>query len=171
MNLIRRLFETRFWSLASKEVQQIFTNKQIIFLLVFPPTIQLLLLGFALNPNITEISLGVVDYSQTQDSREFVSSLTENDTFDVTFNTIQEEQLVEQVRTGKVTSGVIIPPDFREKIVENKTADIQFLIDAVDANTAQITRGYIQQIIRNYNREIKIAAAPLALNTEVIFFI
>jgi len=169
MNLIRRLFETRFWSLARKEVQQIFTNKQIIFLLVFPPTIQLLLLGFALNPNITEISLGVVDYSQTQDSREFVSSLTENDTFDVTFNTIQEEQLVEKVRTGKVTSGVIIPPDFREKIVENKTADIQVLIDAVDANTAQITRGYIQQIIRNYNRQIKSAAAPLALNTEVIF--
>lgn len=169
MNLIRRLFETRFWSLARKEVQQIFTNKQIIFLLVFPPTIQLLLLGFALNPNITEISLGVVDYSQTQDSRELVSSLTENDTFDVTFNTIQEEQLVEQVRTGKVTSGVIIPPDFREKIVENKTADIQVLIDGVDANTAQITRGYIQQIIRNYNRQIKSAAATLPLNTEVIF--
>ena len=74
MNLIRHFFETRFWSLARKEVQQIFTNKQIIFLLVFPPTIQLLLLGFALNPNITEISLGVVDYSQTQDSRELVSS-------------------------------------------------------------------------------------------------
>jgi len=169
MNLIRHFFETRFWSLARKEVQQIFTNKQIIFLLVFPPTIQLLLLGFALNPNITEISLGVVDYSQTQDSRELVSSLTENDTFDVTFNTIQEEQLVQQVRTGKVTSGVIIPPDFRENIVENKTADIQVLIDGVDANTAQITRGYIQQIIRNYNRQIKSAAATLPLNTEVIF--
>lgn len=169
MNLIRHFFETRFWSLARKEVQQIFTNKQIIFLLVFPPTIQLLLLGFALNPNLTEISLGVVDYSQTQDSRELVSSLTENDTFDVTFNTIQEEQLVQQVRTGKVTSGVIISPDFREKIVENKTADIQVLIDGVDANTAQITRGYIQQIIRNYNRQIKSAAATLPLNTEVIF--
>ncbi|NBD17142.1 MAG: ABC transporter permease [Cyanobacteria bacterium] len=169
MNLIRHFFETRFWSLARKEVQQIFTNKQIIFLLVFPPTLQLLLLGFALNPNLTEISLGVVDYSQTQDSRELVSSLTENDTFDVTFNTIQEEQLVQQVRTGKVTSGVIIPPDFREKILENKTADIQVLIDGVDANTAQITRGYIQQIIRNYNRQIKSTAATLPLNTEVIF--
>jgi len=169
MNLIRRFFETRFWSLVRKEVQQIFTNKQIIFLLIFPPTIQLLLLGFALNPNITELSLGVVDYSQTQESRELISSLTENDTFDVTFNTIQEEQLVQQVRTGKITSGVIIPPDFREKILESKTVDIQVLIDAVDANTAQIARGYTQQIIRNYNRQIDVTFPEPLINTEVRF--
>ncbi|NBD32537.1 MAG: ABC transporter permease [Cyanobacteria bacterium] len=169
MNLIRRFFETRFWSLVRKEVQQIFTNKQIIFLLIFPPTIQLLLLGFALNPNITELSLGVVDYSQTQESRELISSLTENDTFDVTFNTIQEKQLVQQVRTGKITSGVIIPPDFREKILESKTVDIQVLIDAVDANTAQIARGYTQQIIRNYNRQIDVTFPEPLINTEVRF--
>jgi len=169
MNLIRRLFEIRFWSLVRKEVQQIFTNKQIIFLLVFPPTVQLLLLGFALNPNLTELSLGVVDYSQTQESRELISSLTENDTFDVTFNTIREEQLVQQVRTGKVTTGVIIPPNFREKILENKTAEIQVLIDAVDANTAQIARGYTEQIIRNYNRQIEVTSFDPLINTEVRF--
>ncbi|AFZ44085.1 ABC-2 type transporter [Halothece sp. PCC 7418] len=169
MNLIRRFFATRFWSLVKKEFQQILTNKQIIFLLLFPPTIQLLLLGFALNPNVTELSLGVVDYSQTQESRELVSALTENKTFKVSLNTIQEKKLVEQVRTGSLTTGVIIPPDFREKIIENKTTEIQILIDAVDANTGQIARGYIQQIIRNYNHQIDVSSPSPLINTEIRF--
>lgn len=169
MNLIRRFFATRFWSLVTKEFQQIFTNKQIIFLLIFPPTLQLLILGFALNPNVTELSLGVVDYSQTQESRELISSFTENDTFKVTFNSPQEKQLVNQVRTGKITTGLIIPPNFRSKIVENKTANVQVLIDAVDANTAQIAKGYTQQIIQNYNREINVSFPPPLVNTQVTF--
>ena len=169
MNLIRRFFATRFWSLVTKEFQQIFTNKQIIFLLIFPPTLQLLILGFALNPNVTELSLGVVDYSQTQESRELISSFTENDTFKVTFNSPQEKQLVNQVRTGKITTGLIIPPQFRSKIVENKTANVQVLIDAVDANTAQIAKGYTQQIIQNYNREINVSFPPPLVNPQVTF--
>lgn len=169
MNLFRRLLATRFWALVRKEVQQIVTNKQIIFLLVFPPTIQLLLLGFALNPNVTGLGLGVVDYSQTQESRELVSALTENDNFEVTFQTFQEKELVQKVRNGSITTGVIIPSDFREKILENKTAEVQVLIDAVDANTAQIARGYVQQIIRNYNRQIEIDFPEPLLTTEVRF--
>ena len=169
MNLIRRFFATRFWSLVTKEFQQIFTNKQIIFLLIFPPTLQLLILGFALNPNVTELSLGVVDYSQTQESRELISSFTENDTFKVTLNSPQEKQLVNQVRTGKITTGLIIPPQFRSKIVENKTANVQVLIDAVDANTGQIAKGYTQQIIQNYNREINVSFPPPLVNPQVTF--
>ncbi|MFW6316486.1 MAG: ABC transporter permease [Cyanobacteriota bacterium] len=169
MNLIRRFFATRFWSLVNKEFQQIFTNKQIIFLLIFPPTLQLLILGFALNPTVTDLSLGVVDYSQTQESRELISSLTENDTFKVTFNSPQEKQLVNQVRTGKITTGLIIPPNFRSKIIENKTADVQVLIDAVDANTAQIAQGYTQQIIQNYSREINVSFSPPLVNPQVTF--
>ncbi|MFP4134278.1 MAG: ABC transporter permease [Halothece sp.] len=169
MNLIRRFFATRFWSLVTKEFQQIFTNKQIIFLLIFPPTLQLLILGFALNPTVTDLSLGVVDYSQTQESRELISSLTENDTFKVTFNSPQEKQLVNQVRTGKITTGLIIPPNFRSKIIENKTADVQVLIDAVDANTAQIAQGYTQQIIQNYSREINVSFSPPLVNPQVTF--
>lgn len=169
MNLVRHFLETRFWSLVRKEIQQIFTNKQIIFLLVFPPTIQLLLLGFALNPTVSDVSLGVVDYSQTQESRELVASFTENNTFQLEFESFQEKQLVKQLRTGNITAGLIIPPDFREKIETNQTANVQVLIDAVDANTAQIASGYTQQIIKNYNREINVSFSQPLVNTQVSF--
>lgn len=169
MKLIRRFFETRFWSLIIKEVQQILSSKQIIFLLIFPPTMQLLILGFSLNPNVTGISLGILDYSQTQESRELVSSFTKNDIFKVTSYPTKQDSLVKKVRTGQVKTGIIIPPDFRKHILENKTTNVQVLIDAVDANTAQIANGYVQQIIRNYNQDINISLSQSLINLKVNF--
>jgi ABC-2 type transport system permease protein len=78
IKFVNRLFEGRFWALAIKEVNQILRNKELISLLIFPPTLQLVIFGLALNPNVEHIKLGIVDYSNTPASRELVSAFTEN---------------------------------------------------------------------------------------------
>lgn len=169
MNWIRRFLESRFWALAVKEVQQILKNKQFIFLLLFPPTIQLLILGFALDPSVTHLSLGVLDYSRTEESRELVSALTENDIFWVKTAPHRKENLVEDVRTGKITTGLIIPPEFRQDIADGKTAKVQVFIDGVNANTAGIASGYMQQIVREYSRNLNVPPPDPLVNTQVRF--
>lgn len=72
--LLGRLLSFRLWPLMVKEVQQILRNKQVVFLLLFPPTIQLLVFGLALNPEVSGLSLGIVDYSRTADSRELIAA-------------------------------------------------------------------------------------------------
>ena len=52
MKTLHRLLESRFWALMLKEIRQIFSSKQLIFLLIFPPTIQLLIFGSALSPDV-----------------------------------------------------------------------------------------------------------------------
>jgi len=79
--LLRRLLETRFWPLAVKEVRQILRDKKLLFLLVFPPTVQLLLYGFILNPDVQYLPLGVTDYANSATSRALVSALVENEVF------------------------------------------------------------------------------------------
>ena len=79
MSPLRTFLQSRLWSLILKEIQQILRNRQIIFLLLFPPTVQLLVFGLALNPEVTHLSLSVVDYSQSPASREFIATLTAND--------------------------------------------------------------------------------------------
>lgn len=79
MKLLKYLFESRFWALTVKKIQQILHNKQSIFLLIFPPIIQLIIFGLSLSPDVNQLSLGVIDYARTQESRQLVSSLTEID--------------------------------------------------------------------------------------------
>src|SRR5262249_34954605 len=77
----RRLRRGRFWAVALKELRQIRRDRRLMVSLVVPPTLQLLLFGFALDPEVQNLRLGVLDESRTPESRELVSALTENRTF------------------------------------------------------------------------------------------
>ncbi len=154
MHLLCPLLNSRLWPLILKEVRQILTNKQIIFLLLFPPTVQLLVFGLALNPDVTRLSLGVVDYSNSPDSRDFVASLVANDVFEIDSYQTREADLGQQVRIGQISTGLIIPPDFAPKLAAGKPVDVQVLIDGVDANTAGIANGYINQLVNRYGQTL-----------------
>jgi ABC-2 type transport system permease protein len=145
---------TRLWPLILKEIRQILKNKQIIFLLLFPPTVQLLVFGLALNPDVNHLSLGVVDYSNSADSREFVATLVANDVFEIESYAQRESDLAQQVRTGKISTGLVIPPDFEHDLAAGKPTDVQVFIDGVDANTAGIARGYMNQLVNRYGQSL-----------------
>ncbi|WP_017297037.1 ABC transporter permease [Nodosilinea nodulosa] len=145
---------SRFWSLTLKEIRQILKNRQIIFLLLFPPTVQLLIFGLALNPAVDHLSLGIVDYGNSPSSREFVAALVANDVFEVQSFQPSVGALGQQVRRGQVSTGLVIPPDFGDRLAAGKSVDVQVLIDGVDANTAGIAGGYMQQIINSYGQNL-----------------
>ncbi|MFE4105913.1 ABC transporter permease [Almyronema epifaneia] len=170
MNPFRSLLNTRLWPLILKEVRQILKNRQIIFLLLFPPTIQLLVFGFALNPEVTGLSLGIVDYSHGSASREFVAALVANDVFVVETFPPSESALAQQVRTGKISTGLVIPPDFEQRLTAGQWVDVQVLIDGVDANTAGIARGYMQQLISRYGQTLnQLEQVPVAVAVRFLY--
>ncbi|NJM98439.1 MAG: ABC transporter permease [Phormidesmis sp. RL_2_1] len=161
--------DARLWPLILKEIRQILKNKQIIFLLLFPPTVQLLVFGLALNPDVNNLSLGVVDYSNSASSRDFVATLVANDAFNLATYQSREADLAQQVRQGKISTGLVIPADFDRQIAAGKAVDVQVLIDGVDANTAGIASGYIKQIINRYSQSLQAPQLTLPVQTAVSF--
>ncbi len=162
-------FSSRFWALCQKEINQIASNKQLLIILIFPPTIQLLIYGFALNPDVHNIRLGIVDYARTYESRELVTSLTSNRVFIAQEYLDREADLATQVRDGKITIGLVIPPDFPRNLDQGKTTEIQAFIDGVDANTAGIASGYLSQIINQFNRQLLGVSNKLLIDTQTTF--
>lgn len=169
MNLIKYIINSRLLALAIKEIRQIFRDRTLILFLLFPPTIQLLLYGFSLNPDVHNLKLGIVDYAQTYESRELVSTLSENRIFHASQYHFNESKLDEQVQDGQLTVGLIIPPDFQRKLNQDLTAEVQVLVDGVDANTAGIAIGYIKQIIQDYNRQLEKNQEPILVKAQTIF--
>lgn len=166
---MRQFFTGRFWSLVQKEFRQILRNKQLIILLIFPPTLQLLIYGFALNPDVHHLKLGVIDYARTEESRSLISAFIENQIFDPQTIAFDEKQLTQRVEKGQLTAGLIIPPEFSRNIAKGKSAIIQVFIDGVDANTAGIANGYINQIVQQFSQQ-QTPASPSLVASEVIFF-
>ena len=168
IKFVNRLFEGRFWALMIKEINQILRNKELISLLIFPPTLQLLIFGLALNPDVQNIKLGIVDYSKTPTSRELISAFTENHVFNAELYSTSVQPLSQQVQEGKVTAGLVIPPEFNRNLKQDDTsAQVQVLINAVDANTAGIASGYISQIVAQYNLKLDPSQPPALVNPQV----
>ncbi|BAW97326.1 ABC-2 type transporter protein [[Synechococcus] sp. NIES-970] len=168
-NLLQRFFDGRFWALVLKEIQQILKSRQSVFLLIFPPTIQLLVFGLALSPNVDHLSLGLVDYANSAQSREFVSALIENDIFQITAAPTNETQLQQKVRNGQLTAGLIIPPNFDRDLNQGSSAEVQVFIDGVDANTAGIANGYLNQIVNHYNQQKNAVFNTLPIESQSRF--
>ena len=150
--LISFFVDERLRALIVKETIQIFRDKQQLFLLTFPPIVQVCLYGCALSPDVQDLRLSIVDECKSYKSRELISALVENRVFKVANAHIYDNRktLMLSIEQGKVDAGVVIPPDFDRKISQHKPAPVQLLLDAVDANTAGIAQGYSTQMINSF---------------------
>ncbi len=154
------IFSSRFWPLTLKELRQIKRNRRLVVSLIIPPTIQLILFGFALNPQVTQLRLGVVDASRTRESRELVSAFVESQAFAVAGQFASADEMGAALSRGELDAGLVVPVDYAKKRARHQTADVQLLIDAVNSNTAAVAGGYAARIIGALNQRIALSAPP-----------
>jgi ABC-2 type transport system permease protein len=147
-------FIRRYLALLVKEVQQLRRNRVLLVQLLLPPTIVLVIFGYALNPKVRGLRTGVVDESLTAESRNFVDSLAQNVDFDVKRRYLRVQDAEEALKKLDLDLFIVIPVDFARTLNRGQTARVQVVIDAVDANTAQIAQGYLQMALENYNNGI-----------------
>ncbi|MCC6590087.1 MAG: ABC transporter permease [Bryobacterales bacterium] len=140
------IFEYHRWlALTIKEFQQLRKNKQLLIQLLIPPSLALVAFGFALNPDVKNLRLGVVDESASPQSRELLDALTANQAFKITARYPSISQLEDNLAHSRLDLGIVIPFDYARDRIRNKPADVQVLIDAVNANTARLAQGYLSE--------------------------
>ncbi|MBO3460492.1 ABC transporter permease [Aetokthonos hydrillicola Thurmond2011] len=150
-NFIDAILSSRFWALFQKEFSQIFRNRQLLIQMLVPPTVFLMLFGFALNPKFQNLNVGITDYSHSSTSREFIEIFQQTDAFVISHYYTAQQDLLTDLAKGSLTVGIIIPPEFNYDIAQRRTVEVQALYDAVDANTATIASSYVSQLVSDYN--------------------
>jgi ABC-2 type transport system permease protein len=150
-------FIRRYLALATKEFQQLRRNPGLIIQLMIPPTIVLVIFGYALNPKVRDLRLGIVDESFSAESRDFIDALTENVNFNVTRVYGRPQDAEGALKNLDLDLFLVIPHDFARSLNRGQTARVQVVIDAVDANTAQIAQGYLKRCLEDYNASRQLA--------------
>jgi ABC-2 type transport system permease protein len=168
----------RIASLIRKEVNQIRRDRRLAVALIVPPIAQILLFGFALDSTVSHLRLGVVDYSQTPTSREFVAQLSQSESFVVRRYYNSPDQLGEAIDRGDIDDGLTIPYDFSRDLERGRPVKVQFLLNATNANTAAIAQGYAQGVIQNFNRTLpssglhaqftEVSSSPVSRRGQVV---
>ena len=153
---------SRWLALFIKELRQIGRNRRLIVMLIVPPTLNIVLFGFALNSEVTNLRLGVVDESRSAESRELVSAMTESLAFRVSKYYLSDGEMTADIGAGNLDAALVIPSDFAKKRARNETAEVQLIVDAVNSNTAQIASGYAARIIASLNQKLLAENPPRA---------
>ncbi|MEH1792426.1 ABC transporter permease [Nostoc sp.] len=149
--LFDRILGSRFWALFRKEVSQILHNRQLLVQILIPPTLLLLLFGFALNPTFENLRVGITDYSHSRASREFIELFSQTSAFDIAQYYAHEQDMTADLAKGNLTVGITVPSEFDRDLARQRPTQVQALFDAVDANTASIASGYLSQLVGDYN--------------------
>jgi ABC-2 type transport system permease protein len=145
------LFNYRMRALIKKEFAQTRHDRKLMFSLTVLPVVQLTLVGFALSAAVTNIRLAVVDDSRSPESRELIATLTESKSFRLAGYYSSVDQLGDAVSQGKADAGMVVPYDYARDLLRDRHTTIQFLLNATNANTATISRGYAETIIQRFN--------------------
>jgi ABC-2 type transport system permease protein len=154
MNKIRAFLGYRMRALIRKEFRQILRDRRLAMSLILPPTLQLLLFGFALNATVSNLKLGVVDDSRTPESRELVATMTESKSFEGAGTYFDINEMSKKIANGNLDVGLVIPYNYARDLQRGRPVTVQVLLNAMNSNTATIGEGYAQGVIASYNQTL-----------------
>ena len=150
---------SRTAAIFRKELTQIVRDPRSLIIALMLPVMMLFLYGYGISSDINEIRLGVVDWSHTPESRDFIGSLTRSGYFNQVFSSDRYGNLGEAMDASRIRVGIVIPPDFARNLITGRRAPVQVLIDGSDPNTASVAQGYLSSIVQTYNSKVKLQMA------------
>lgn len=141
--------------LLQKEFRQIFRNRTLLRSILMMPIVQLIVLPWAANYEVKNISLAVVDHDHSPYSQKLVSKIFSSGYFiPVAFpNSFESaDQLIEKDKADIVLE---IPAGFERNLVRENQQKLFIAANAINGTKALVGTGYLGGIVTGYNQEIR----------------
>jgi drug efflux transport system permease protein len=141
-----------------KEFLQLKRDRRLFSIIFIAPVIQLILLGYAANLDITNVKTIVYNQDKTETSRNFIEKFQSSGYFSVDNYVNNYDQITKLIDNGTDLWAIVIPNDFEKKIQRGKPVDVQAIFDGSDGNKASIVFGYVTGVVSSYSQKIIIDA-------------
>jgi len=172
------MLNSRLLSLIHKEFLQIVRDPRILLLMFVMPIVMLFLLGYAATNDVRNVPTAIFDQDHSVAARELVNAFRAADYFQFTVDVDSVGEMQRLIDNGQVRAGLIIPPDYQQRLLAGEQAQVAFVIDGSDpaiAGTALSAATLIGQMKATAvmratleRRALSSAAtAPLEVRTQV----
>jgi ABC-2 type transport system permease protein len=146
----------RLREMLVKEFIQVFRDKRTRFLLFGPPIIQMVIFGYAATLEIQHVPIAILDYENSQVSRDFISRFEGSRYFDVRKRTLDRDEVRRLIDRGDVALAVQVNAGFSELLRKGQTAPVQVVLDASNSNTALVSLGYVNQVASKFAQDYQV---------------
>src|SRR5215211_5829082 len=119
-----------------KEFISVLRDPMTLFFMLFPPLIEMIAFGYALDNDVKHMAMAVLNEDRTVESRQLLDRFVNTETFRFVGEVQTVEQLASEIRKGKAYVGLQIPPHFTRDLRAGNPAQVQMLIDGSNSTTA-----------------------------------
>ncbi len=152
---MRRLFH-----MVRKEFLQLLRDRKMLPIVFIAPVMQLVLLGYAANLDVTQLKTSVVDRDGSVLSRELVSRFEGSVYFYVTgAGSLPDE-------TDIV---IVIPRDFGRTLIRGDTATVQVLVDGTNSVMGVAAVNYVTTLVQIFQQEQQRRVPSADIRSTVLF--
>lgn len=151
----------RIRPMVLKELRQIFRDPRSRMITFGAPVLQLVLFGYAVNTDVRNAALFVVDHDRSAESRALVDALTAGGYFRVVGRSERPRDMAAALDAGRALVGLEIPHAFAQDLAAGRGAPVQVLVDGTSSNTATVAQGYALRIVQRFGLEYAAARGAL----------
>lgn len=127
------------FSIIRKEALHIIRDKRTVVLTIMIPLLLLMLFGFAISTEISNVKVAAVVDCHDDSTREVLENIAQNDYFSFQ-GLISTDNVDKMMRSGKL-----------DAVLYFKEGKVQVVVDAANPTNAQAIVGYVQGILNGTN--------------------
>src|SRR5262245_55714931 len=137
-------------AIARKEMLHIVRDFRSLLAALGMPVLLLALFGYALSMDVDRIPTAIYDQDHSTASQNLINSFRGSRYFTVS-DAPSYEDIEQIVIRDEILLGVVIPTDYARTSLSGRGAQIQFLLDGSDSNTASLALGYAEGLVKNHS--------------------
>lgn len=136
--------------IAMKEIRHILRDPRSLVIAILMPVMMTLLYGYAINLDIKNIKLAIIDLDRTPESRELISRFYNSGYFvrSLAEPSIENPELI--LHQSHAHALMTIKPGFSNALENKISFELGLLVDGADANMSAAAAAYSNAILSRY---------------------
>lgn len=163
-----------FSAILYKEFLVVLRDPFTLFFMMFPPLVEMIAFGYALDTDVKNMRTIVYDEARTEESRQLIKQFESTGTFKIVGEAQSVTELAELIRRGKAYVGIQIPPDFTRDLRAGRSAKFQVLVDGSNSTIASsalnsaLNIGFLNSI-RALGERFGLREVPVEVRPQILY--
>lgn len=145
----------RISAVAHKELLHVLRDPRTLTVAILMPLMMVLLYGYAIDMEMDNLRVGILDEDRSSDSRDFIRRMTASGFIVDARRLTSREQIEPGFRRGEFLAAVVFPRGFAASLVRNPVTPVQLLIDGADGTTAATVDNYLGAVVARINADMQ----------------
>lgn len=143
----RQSLSKQLRAFVQKEFLHILRDPYTLMILLLMPIVEMLLFGFALNMDVTNLKTIVIDHARDRYAQKLIDKIEHNPDFILIDHSADVKGISEMMQANRADVAFIIPEGLERDLTTQTHTEIGVIIDATDPNAAKIISGYASALI------------------------